>query len=93
MSRVRQCPKISRDEESTQHIRQVERGDDYALSKRNVLASWVVYLAERETWQSTVHGEPVVVITSDHQVRLDTSCLRSSWRYLHRRSCSLVVPV
>ena len=53
MRRVRPCPKISRDEEPAEHIRQVEQGGDYALSKRNVLAGWEGCLAERETWQST----------------------------------------
>jgi hypothetical protein len=73
---ARRCPKISRDEEPTQHIRQVVQGGDYALSKRNILAGWEVCLAERETWQSTVHGKPTVAMsTGGHQLRLDTSCL------------------
>ena len=51
MNRVRQyqCPNISRDEESTEYIRQVKQADGHALSKRNVSASWEVYLARART--------------------------------------------
>lgn len=80
MGRMRRYPKISRDEE---RIRQVEQGSDYAPSKRDGFAGWEVCLAECETCQGKVHWKPTVaVITGDHLIRLDTSCLMIFWRDL-----------